>query len=30
VLFTHEVDGVIEQLEQQLAMWKSLREKSPL
>jgi ParB family chromosome partitioning protein len=30
VLFTHEVDGVIEQLEQQLALWKSLREKSPL
>lgn len=30
VLFTHEVDGVIEQLEQQLSLWKSLREKSPL
>lgn len=30
VLFTHEVDAVIEQLEQQLELWKSLREKSPL
>jgi ParB family chromosome partitioning protein len=30
VLFTHEVDAVVEQLEEQLALWKSLREKSPL
>ncbi|MDQ6419979.1 ParB/RepB/Spo0J family partition protein [Paenibacillus sp. LHD-117] len=30
VLFTYEVDAVIEQLEQQLILWKSLREKSPL
>lgn len=30
VLFTHEVDAVIEQLERQLVLWRSLREKSPL